>query len=78
MGVSVNKTQSKMPDNTHQQTKLEIRKLKEWAKISLPLSSTLRVVLLQEDDILGIEEFLIKCSTWTTLARLEDQTKNNR
>jgi len=64
-----------MPDNAHRQTQLEIRTLKEWAKVSLPLSSTLRAVLLQEDDILGIEEFLIKCSTWTKLARLEDQTK---
>jgi len=64
-----------MPDNAYRHTQLEIRMLKEWAKDSLPLSSTLRAVLLQEDDILGIEEFLIKSSTWTTLARLEDQTK---
>ena len=65
----------KMPDNPHGQKELEIRTLKEWAKDSLHLSSTLRTVLLQEEDILGIEAFLSKCSTWTTLARLEDQTK---
>jgi len=53
--------------------KIGIVALKKWARAILPLSSPLRAVLLLENDTMSVQEFLVKCSTWTTLARLEDQ-----
>ena len=52
---------------------LNIEGLKEWAKDSLPQGSTLRKLLLMENDRLDNEEFLAKCSTWLKLASLEEK-----
>ena len=62
------------PDTGQSQTKLDIKKLKEWAKKTLPSSSTLREGLLHEDDELAVDVYLAKCSTWMALARLENQS----
>ncbi len=51
---------------------LEIKRLKDWSISTLPLNSTLRNVLLQEEDELSVEEFLIKSTTWMRIALLED------
>ena len=53
---------------------LEIKRLKDWSISALPPSSTLRNVLLQEDDELSVEEFLIKSTMWMKLARLEESS----
>ena len=67
-----------MPGNSDNQNRLDIKRLKKWAEDSLPLNSTLRAVLLQEKDTMDTNEFLGKASTWTKLARIEDQTARNR
>lgn len=60
-----------MPDSDGQ---LEIKRLTEWVKTNLALSSPFRALQLQEDDALGIDDYLAKCSTWMALARLEDRS----
>jgi len=51
---------------------VETKRLKQWAYASLPASSSLREVLLQENDNQTIEEFLAKMDIWLKLCRLED------
>ena len=52
--------------------------LKRWANQTLAPSSTLREILLEENETMSVEEFLIKISTWLKLAHLEDQNTPNR
>lgn len=46
---------------------IDIRRLKDFVLLRLPEHSTLRNVLLAEDDMLTEEEFLIKLPLWLRL-----------
>ena len=51
---------------------VDIRGLKKWAR-SLNRDSKLRELILLEDDILPVDEYLVKMMVWDSLSRLEDK-----
>jgi len=61
-----------LPENISGLKLVEVITLKQWAYASLPTSSSLREVLLQENDNLTIEEFFAKMDIWLKLCRFED------
>jgi hypothetical protein len=50
---------------------LDIRSLKRWAAESLPRSSQLRGLLVLEDDVLSVDDYLARISVWLRLLGLE-------
>ena len=54
------------------QKKLDIRSLKDFVSKNLSLNSTLRNVILEEDDQVTDKEFIIKLDVWLKLFRLEN------
>ena len=55
--------------------RVEVSPLKQWANARLLASSSLRKVLLQENDNLPVEEFLAKMDIWLKMCQFEDVSK---
>jgi hypothetical protein len=52
-------------------TLVKTYRIKKWARVNLPVNSSLRQVLLLERDELGAEEFINKIDVWLKLLDLE-------
>ncbi len=50
---------------------VDIRRLKQWARIHLKPDSKLREIIILEDDYLLPEEYLSKMDVWLKLSKLE-------
>ena len=50
---------------------VNMERMKKWARVNLPVNSSLRQVLLLERDELGAEEFINKIDVWLKLLDLE-------
>lgn len=55
---------------TNSKTKVDVRRLKNFAFQKLPKDSELRDILLTERDLLNINEFLVKIEIWLKLLRV--------
>ena len=53
-------------------TKINMRKLKEFAFSELPRSWILREIILSERDELEASEFIAKAEIWLKLAKVKD------
>ncbi len=55
---------------------IDIHRVKLWAKVNLPEISHLREILLLEEDLLSVYEFLAKMDIWIKLIELEGHSLN--
>lgn len=57
--------------NAPKPSRLDMRRLKDFALKTLPEDSKLRILLLSEKDELSVEEFVAKVGIWLKLLTLE-------
>jgi hypothetical protein len=62
--------ESKQPDNANGR-KVYLHRLKRWTRKNLPTGSTLREIILSENDEISPEEYLLKIEIWLKLFDLE-------
>ena len=55
---------------------VDIHRVKLWAKVNLSEISHLREILLLEEDLLSVYEFLAKMNIWIKLIELEGHSLN--
>jgi hypothetical protein len=58
------------PSNEERVERVNIYNIKQWAKANLPMKSHLRRILLLEENVLGVEEFL-EMDLWLKLFELD-------
>ena len=58
-----------LPNN--ETKKVNLKPLKKWVEENLPTNSTLRNIILSENDILSSEHFIVKIDVWQKLLRME-------
>jgi len=63
----------KESDNTGRSERVDIHGLKVWAKANLPEKSHLCGLLLLEEDLLTVDEFMAKMDLWLKIIELEKQ-----
>ena len=64
------------PDIIERSEQVDIHRVKLWAKSNLPTISHLRGILLLEEDLLSVDEFLAKMDIWIKLIELEGHSLN--
>lgn len=62
------------PSSGRRSEQVSIQGIKQWAKANLPATSHLCRLLLLEEDLLTVDEFLAKMDVWLKLLLLEEQT----
>jgi hypothetical protein len=63
-------------DIVERSEQVDIHRVKLWAKVNLPVISHLREILLLEEDLLSVDEFLAKIDIWIKLIELEGHSLN--
>lgn len=61
------------PSSTGRSKQVDIHALKVWAKANLPAKSPLGGLLLLEEDLMAVEEILVKMDLWIKLIEIEKQ-----